>query len=184
MQPSRSIVDLGIEFAARVQRAHDHFQRGLVLEFWMRIDRNAAAIVGHGDEAVRLHLDVDESGVARQRLVHGVVDHFGEEVMQRFLVGAADIHAGTASHRLEPLQHLDIARGIAGLRAYGRWISRMKRDRPCAPVLSRCRKGRRLCSLVFLLWPWLDRCTTRKTNQFADYATIRNGPWSRRRQWR
>ncbi len=34
------------------------------------------------------------------------------EVVQRVDVGAADIHAGAAAHRLQPLQHLDIGRGI------------------------------------------------------------------------
>ena len=79
----------------------------------MRIDRNAAAVVGHGDEAVGVHLDFDPVGVAGQRLVHGVVDDLGEQVMQRLLVGAADIHAGPPAHRLEPLQHLDVLGGIA-----------------------------------------------------------------------
>ena len=74
----------------------------------MRIDRDAAAVVGDGDEAVGVELDLDEGGMAGHRLVHGVVDHLGEEVVQRLLVGAADIHAGPAAHRLEPLQHLDV----------------------------------------------------------------------------
>ena len=81
----------------------------------MRIDRNAAAVVGDGDEAVRGHLDFDPVGMAGERLVHGVVDHFGEQVMQRLLIGAADIHARTAAHRLEPFQDLDVACGVAGL---------------------------------------------------------------------
>ena len=83
----------------------------------MRIDRNAAAVIGDGDEAVRLHLDFDPVGVAGQRLVHRIVDHFGEQMMQRLLVGAADIHAGTAANRLEPLQHLDMFGGVAGFGA-------------------------------------------------------------------
>ena len=120
VQAARGLVDLGIEFAAGVQRAHDHFERGLVLEFRMRIDRHAAAIVGDGDEAVGRHLDLDPVGVAGERLVHGVVDHLGEQVMQRLLVGAADIHAGPPPHRLEPLQHLDVLCRIAGLRRAAR----------------------------------------------------------------
>jgi hypothetical protein len=32
--------------------------------------------------------------------------------MQRLLVGAADIHSGAPAHRLEPLQHLDVARRV------------------------------------------------------------------------
>ena len=117
MQAARGLVDLRVEFAAGVQRAHDHFERRLVLELRMRVDRNAAAVVGDGDEAVRLHLDFDPVGVAGERLVHGVVDHLGEQMMQRLLVGAADIHAGAAADRLEPLQHLDVLGGIAGLGA-------------------------------------------------------------------
>ena len=117
VQAARGLIDLGVEFAAGMQHAHDHFERGLVLEFRMRVDRNAAAVIGDADEAVRLHLDFDPVGVAGERLVHGIVDHLGEQVMQRLLVGAADIHAGAAAHRLEPLQHLDMFGGVAGLRA-------------------------------------------------------------------
>ena len=117
VQAARGLVNLGIEFAARMQRAHDHFERGFFREFRMRIDRDAAAVVGHGDVAVVAELDLDEGRVARQRLVHRVVDHFGEEMMQRLLVGAADIHAGAAANRLEPLQHLDVMRGIAAVAA-------------------------------------------------------------------
>ena len=114
VQAARGLVDLGVEFAAGVQRAHDHFERRLVLELRMRIDRDAAAVVGDADEAVGLHLDLDEGGVAGQRLVHGIVDHLGEQVMQRLLVGAADIHAGPPPHRLQALQHLDVLGGVAG----------------------------------------------------------------------
>ncbi len=117
VQAARGLVDLGIEFAAGVQHAHDHFERRLVLEFRVRVDRNTAAVVGDGDEAVCFHVDFDPVGVAGERLVHGVVDHLGEQMVQRLLVGAADIHAGAAAHRLEPLQHLDMFGGVAALGA-------------------------------------------------------------------
>ena len=115
VQAARGLVDLGVELAARMQHAHDHFERRFLREFRVRIDRNAAAVVGHGEEAVRAKLHLDEARMPRQRLVHGVVDRLGEEVVQRLLVGAADIHAGAAAHRLEPLQHLDVVGGIAAL---------------------------------------------------------------------
>ena len=114
VQAARGLVDLGVELAAGVQRAHDHFERRLVLELRMRIDRDAAAVVGDGEEAVGLQLDLDEGGVAGQRLVHRVVDHLGKQVMQRLLVGAADVHAGPPAHRLQALQHLDVLGGVAG----------------------------------------------------------------------
>ena len=86
----------------------------------MRVDRDAAAVVGHRQKTAGLDLDFDEMGVAGERLVHGIVDHLGEQVVQRLLVGTADIHARTPAHRLEPLQHLDMARGVAALGAAGR----------------------------------------------------------------
>jgi hypothetical protein len=85
----------------------------------MWINRNAAAVVVDGDKAVGRHLDFDPVGMACERLVHGVVDHLGEQVMQRLLVGAADIHARPAAHRLEALQHFDMLGGIAGIAARG-----------------------------------------------------------------
>ncbi len=132
----------------------------------MRIDRDAAAIVGDRHEAVGVELDVDEARVAGERLVHGVVDHLGEEVMHRLLVGAADIHAGAAAHRFEPLQNLDILRGVAGL---GRGPARGGAGGPGAAALARRavvrgalgsanRSGRSGSWLLswrfFLLLPW------------------------------
>ena len=99
-----------------MQRRHDDFERGFVLELGMRIDRDAAAVVAHRQIAVGVEIHLDAAGVAGDGLVHGVVDHLGEQVMQRPLVGAADIHAGPAAHRLQPLQHLDIGGRIAGFR--------------------------------------------------------------------
>ena len=54
-----------------------------------------------------LQRHLDPVGVARDRLVHRIVEHFGGEVVERALVGAADIHAGAAADGLEPFQHLD-----------------------------------------------------------------------------
>ncbi len=73
----------------------------------MVLDRNAAAIVGDRQETLCIEADLDEIGVACDGLVHGVVDDFGKEVVQRLLVRAANIHAGTAAHRFQPFQHLD-----------------------------------------------------------------------------
>ena len=119
VQAARGLIDLGVEFAAGMQRAHDDFERGFLRKFRMRVDRNAAAIVRHGQEAVGAEFDLDEGGMAGQRLVHAIVDDFGEQVMQRLLVGAADIHAGPAPHRLEAFEHLDVGRGVAGFGAGG-----------------------------------------------------------------
>ena len=107
VQAARGLVDLGVEFAARMQHRHDHFECGFFRELRMRINRNAAPIIGDTYRAVVLKLDLDEARMSRDRLVHRIVDDLGEEMMHRLLVGAPDIHAGTATHGLEPLEHLD-----------------------------------------------------------------------------
>ena len=134
VQAARSPIDLGVEFAARMQRAHDDFERGFFRKFGMRVDRDAAAVVGDGDETVGLHLDIDPVGVAGQRLVHGIVDDFGEQVMERLLVGAADIHTWPAPDRLEPFQNLDMFCRIAGL---GRRAAGSRGPRPPSTAAAR-----------------------------------------------
>ncbi len=128
VQAARGLVDLRVELAARMERAHDDFERRLAGEFRVRVDGDAAAVVGDGEGAVSEELDLDPGGVAGHRLVHGIVDHLGEEVVQGLLVSAADIHAGAAAHRLEALEDLDVGGGIAllagrsgGLRSLGRF---------------------------------------------------------------
>ena len=58
-------------------------------------------------------LELDPGGMAGHRLVHGVVQHLGHQMMQRPLVGAADIHARAPADRLQALQHLDVVRRVA-----------------------------------------------------------------------
>ena len=76
----------------------------------------------------RPSVDLDAGGVAGDRLVHRIVDDLGGEVVERALVGAADVHAGAAADGLEPLEHLD--RG--GVVTVGRRAERKTRTgRPC-----------------------------------------------------
>ena len=79
----------------------------------MRVDRDAAAIVAHGDPAVGVEFQLDARREAGDRLVHRIVERLGGEMVQRALVGAADIHAGAAAHRLQTFEDLDILGGIA-----------------------------------------------------------------------
>ena len=114
MQAARGLVDLAVELSARMQRGHDDLERGLVAVLGMRIHGNAAPVVGNAQRAVRGERDLDPARMAGDRLVHGIVDHFGEEVVQRAFVGSADIHARTPANRLQPLQHLDVGCRVVG----------------------------------------------------------------------
>ncbi len=81
----------------------------------MRIDGNAAPVVAHAEPIAGLERDVDGGRVPCDRLVHRVVQHFGRQMVQGGLVGAADIHARAPANRLEPFQDLDVPGGIASL---------------------------------------------------------------------
>ena len=112
VQPAGRIVGLARKLAAGMQRSEDHLQRGQLGKFRVRIDGNAAPVVPHRQEIAGLERDLDKAGVAGNRFVHRIVEDFGGEVVQRRLVGAADIHAGPAAHRLQPLQYLDVLGGV------------------------------------------------------------------------
>ena len=73
----------------------------------MRIDRDAAPIVGDGEKTRGFQADIDEGSVAGDGLVHRIVEGFREKMMKRRLVGAANIHAGPSADGLQPFQHLD-----------------------------------------------------------------------------
>ena len=59
-------------------------------------------------------IDVDLGAVAAERLVDGVVDDLPEAVHEAAGVGRADVHAGALAHRLEALEHGEMAGGIVG----------------------------------------------------------------------
>ena len=79
----------------------------------MLANRHAAAIVADRQPVARLQMKVDPTGMAGHRLIHRIVEDFGRKMVQRPLVGAADIHAGAVPDRLQPFQNLDIRCVIA-----------------------------------------------------------------------
>ncbi len=108
VQPARGGVGVPTELAAGVQRGEDDLEGAQLLELGMRVDGDAAPVVPHGKPVAGLQRHVDGGGVAGDRLVHRVVEDFRGQVVERVLVRAADIHAGTAPHRLQPLEDLDV----------------------------------------------------------------------------
>ena len=107
VQAARGLVGAGIELSTGVEHRHDDLDGRFVGKFRMRLDRHAAAVVGNGDETLGIERDVDEGGMAGDGLVHRIVDHLGEEVVQGALVGATDVHARAPPHRLQPFKDLD-----------------------------------------------------------------------------
>ncbi len=95
------------ELTAGVQHGHDHFQRGL---FLLRVDvhRDAAAVVLHGHRGVGVDGDLNLVARPGHGLVDRVVDDFVDQVVQRFDIGATDVHARAAAYRFQTLQNLDV----------------------------------------------------------------------------
>ena len=113
MQAARGVVGLRVELAAGVQHRHHDCERADALVFWVRPDGDAAAVVGDGQESIGRKLDLDPRRMSGDGLVHGVVDHLGEQVMHRLFVRAADIHAGAATDGLEAFEHFDVMLAVA-----------------------------------------------------------------------
>ena len=113
VEPAARLVRLVRKLAARVQRGEDHLQRRLLRELRMRIDGNAAAVVGDGQPVPRVQHHLDPRRMPRDRLVHRIVDDLRREMMQRALVRAADVHAGTAADGFEAFEDFD-GGGVVG----------------------------------------------------------------------
>ena len=112
VQAAGNLVGVLVEFSAGVQLGHDDLGRGNAFAL-VDVDRNAAAVVAHGDRAVGVEDDFDRGGVAGERFVDGVVDDLVDHVVQAgTVIGVADIHARPLAHGIEALQHPDRFRAV------------------------------------------------------------------------
>jgi hypothetical protein len=102
-----------------MELGQDHLERRLARIFGMLVDRDAAAVVGDGEAVAGLEHTSIRVAMAGHRLVHRIVEHLGGEVVERPLVGAADIHARPPADRLQPLEDLDRGGVIFGGRRGG-----------------------------------------------------------------
>ena len=109
VQAAGGAVRVAAKLAARVKHGHDHLKGGFLLEFGMRIDGNAAAVVGDRYRVVGGEGDLDVGGMAGHRFVHGVVEDLRRQVVESVFIGAADVHAGAPAHRFEAFQDFDVA---------------------------------------------------------------------------
>ena len=154
MQAAGGLIGFLVEFAARMQRGHDDFKRRFLGKFRMRIDRDAAPIVGDGEKTRGLQADIDEGSVAGDGLVHRIVEGFREKMVQRRLVGAANIHARPAADGLQPFEHLDRGSSV------GRFSRGFDADCPAG----RLSRGR---LLAFHCWPGRGFLTCRIAEKIA-----------------
>src|SRR5579859_8085570 len=118
VQARRDLVAAAAELAAGVEAGHHQLERGDPL-LLVDVDRNAPAVVLHRAAAVRVEGGHDPGGVAGQGLVHGVVDHLIDQVMQAARARRADVHARPPPNVLPAFEDLDLLGGIRHIRAKG-----------------------------------------------------------------
>jgi hypothetical protein len=106
VEAARDLVGPALKLAPRVQGGVDDLHGGLPL-LGHQVHGDAAAVVLHGEGAVWVQGGGDLRGVARQGLVHGVVQDLLEEVVVALHPRAADVHGGAVAHPFQPLQNLD-----------------------------------------------------------------------------
>src|SRR5207248_11444894 len=111
-QATGDFVAAAAELAAGVQHGQHHLEGRSLLDL-VHVDRDAAAVVGHRHRAVLVDGDGDVVALPGQRLVDAVVDHLVDQVVEAAEVGAADVHAGPPTHRLQPFQDLDVGSVVA-----------------------------------------------------------------------
>ncbi len=112
VQAARNLVGVLVELSAGMELGHDDLGRRNAFAL-VDVDRNAAAVVAHGDGIVGVEHDLDRGGVAGERLVDRVVDDFVDHVMQAgAVIGVADIHARPLAHGIEALQNPDRFRAV------------------------------------------------------------------------
>ena len=114
VETARHLVTAALaELAASVEHGEHDLDRGLALLLHDR-DRNATAVVGHGDRVVGMDLDLDLVAVPGKGLVNRVVHDLVHQVMQATHTGRADVHAGPLANRLETLQNGDVLGVVVG----------------------------------------------------------------------
>ena len=92
VQTAGNFVSLATEFAAGVQNGEHDLDRGNLL-LGVLVHGNAAAVVLTGDGIVGVDGHLDGIAVPGQSLVHSVVDHLVDQVVQTAGAGGADVHA-------------------------------------------------------------------------------------------
>ena len=78
----------------------------------MRIDWDSPAIITYRNLVVLAEVHFNAAGVSGDGLVHGIVEDFGNQMVQGFFVGATDIHAGPTAHGLKAFKDFDVLGGI------------------------------------------------------------------------
>src|SRR5690606_22307601 len=108
VQTPGDLVGSVAELAARVELGEDDFDGGFALRLH-DVDGDTATVVRHRRRSVGVEADLDGVGLAGQRLVDGVVDDLGEQLVVAVDPGAAlHVHGRTLADALQAPEDLDV----------------------------------------------------------------------------
>ena len=106
VQAAGHLVGLVVELAARVQLGHDHLHGGDAFAL-VHVHRDAPAVVLHRHAVVGVDDHLHVVAVSAHGLVHRVVHHLVDQVVQPIGAGGADVHGRALAHRVQAFQDLD-----------------------------------------------------------------------------
>ena len=185
VEAARHLVDRALELAAGVELREDDLGRRLA-GLPVDVHRDAAAVVDDRAAPVGVEDDPDVRAEAGQRLVDRVVDHLEDQVVEPVARGVPDVHRGPLADGFEPLEDLDVARGVAGGRSRapgfgsltphprGQRIERLDRAQGVTCHAAAGGPAAGTASVVEkITWPWS-----------ASHASIRSGRADRARRAR
>ena len=127
------------ELAAGVEDREDDLGGGPAL-LLHGPDGDAAAVVGHGDAVVGVDDDLDGVGLAGQRLVHRVVDHLVDQVVEAARARRPDVHTGPLAYRLQSLEDRDVLRAVVRVDLLARSLVLRRLLRQAVPSVCRLRE--------------------------------------------
>src|SRR5690606_215185 len=107
VETTRHLVGALLELAASVQGRENGGQTG-ELGLVHLVDGNATTVVDHLYASVGAPGDLDARGEASHRLVHRVVHHLPDEMVEPSRAGGTDVHPRTEADRLETFENGDV----------------------------------------------------------------------------
>ena len=112
VQTAGYFVRIFIEFAARMQNGHDHFQCAFLL---LRVDpgRNAPSVIHHLYRIIFVNGHQDVLAVAGQRFVDRIIHHLIDQVMKTLFADIPDIHGRSFPNGFQTFQNLYTVCAIA-----------------------------------------------------------------------
>ena len=102
-----NLVRFLVELTPRVEPGHNQLQSADSLGR-MDIHRNTPAIILHPDHIVPFQHHQDSIAEALHSLVHRVIHHLENQMMETVDSGGPDVHTRALAHRLKTLQNLDV----------------------------------------------------------------------------